>query len=536
MPYRLFLGVLLLVAGCDSSRRDSLDSAPPGRPGARGLELHRGNGPEPATLDPHRATGTPEYTILRDMYEGLFGEGPDARLVPGVAERFEISPDSLRYTFELRKDARWSDCTEVTAGDFVDALRRAVDPATASPNAYLLEPVRSAAAIIAGAAPADTLAVSAIGSHRLVIELTEPAGHFPAVLAHAVSYPYRGADGPSNGPYRLAERRLQEYVLLERNSCYWGREEVGIDYVYFHAVQDITTELNMYRAGQLDMTSEIPNTAFEWIQRELPDQLHVSPYLSTYGYTFTIDRPPFVGRPDLRQAVSMAIDREALVVHVTGVGERAAWGWVPPGTAGHDGQAYEWAEWSAEERIAEARRLFAGAAAENSAAARIKVRYDAGQNHERMALALASMWRDTLGIEVELIPQEWKVYLSERGNREPGGLTRLGWSGDYNDPQSFLDIFASDHPQNVTGFADSEYDALIRAAAREGDSVQRRSLFAQAERRLLDAYVVMPLYFNVSKHLVRPYILGFTPNIANHIQTRYLQLRMPDTQSSTDIE
>jgi oligopeptide transport system substrate-binding protein len=238
-----------------------------------------------------------------------------------------------------------------------------------------------------------------------------------------------------------------------------------------------------------------------------------------------ITQPPFVGRPDLRKALSMAIDRETLVEHVTGVGERPAYSWVPPGTANYTSQPYQWADLSADERIAEAQQLYRSAVGDGETSPVISLRYDASPNHSRNAEVLSAMWRQTLDATIEPTSKEWKVFLSERHLLELGGLTRLGWVADYNDAQTFLEIFTSRHPQNVTGYADAEYDALLEAARQQTDPQQRRALLEQAERRLLEAYVVIPLYFNVSKHLVKPYIKGFVPNAMNRNQSKHLRLR-----------
>lgn len=503
--------------------------------GAR-VTFDRGNGGEPDTLDPHRNEETSGSAILRDLFEGLVTEDIELNLVPGVAQSWEISADGLRYVFHLRDDARWSNGDRVTAEDFAAGMRRAVNPATASTYAELLDPIRNAAAVIRGELPPDALAVTATDDQTLVIELERPTGYFLQLLTQPTTYPLHrpsyAAHGDSyarpgtlvsNGAYALADWVVNSHISLVRNPYYHAADTVQIEVVNYHNTEDSDAELRRYRAGELDYTFVIPNSQYSWIRENLPGELYVEPYLSVYYYGFDTTEPPF-DDVRLRQALTMAIDRRIITEQVNGLGELPAFGVVPPGIGDYQQQSYEWSQLSDEARIAEARRLYAAAGYSAENPLRTEIRYNTLENHRRVAVAVASMWKSTLGVEVEIVNQEWKVMLQDRQNPELWDIMRYGWVADYADAYTFLEIFHSGHAQNFTGFRDERFDQLVEAAASENDAERRLETMAAAERRLLAGYPVVPIYFYVTKHLVKPYVEGYRPNALDHDRSQYYRI------------
>lgn len=529
--HRCALPSLLLFAlltGCERAPDEPAAAAAP-------QILRKGNGAEPETLDPATAEGVQSSHIQRDLFEGLVAEAEDGSLVPGVAERWTVSDDGLVYTFHLRPAARWSNGEAVTAHDFEFSLKRVVDPATGSEYSDNLAPIENAEAIIAGDMPAAALGVRALDAHTLEIRLRGPTPYFLGLLANSSAYAVHrpsleryGAEFTrpgklvSNGAYRLAEWVPHSHIRLVRNPHYWDAARVRIDEVWYYPIEDQSAELKRYRAGELDFTYTLPAGQFAWLREHFPDELVVAPWLGSFYLGLNTTRPPFDDER-VRRALALAVDRETLTARVMGTGELPAYGFVPP-VSDYTGQRPEWADWPHARRIAEARRLLAAAGYGPARPLRFELLVNTHETYQRICLAVAAMWQEALGVEATVVNQEWKVYLETRKNRRATQAFRAGWVGDYNDPHAFLELFQSHHRLNDTGFADARYDALLAQAGREGDPARRRALLEEAERVLLGVQPIIPLYFYVTKRLIKPYVKGWQSNIMDHHYTKYWYL------------
>jgi oligopeptide transport system substrate-binding protein len=474
--------------------------------------LHRGLGAEPETLDPRLASDNAALAILGDLYEGLTAETADGRIGPGAAESWSVSPDGLTWTFHLRPHLRWSNGDPLTADDFAAALASVIAPDSQAPNAGLLEAV-------ARIAPA--------GPDALRIDLKRPLPYLPALLALPVGAPRHRASSDqaspaTNGPYRLVEWRHGERIELERNPDYHAAGAVSIDRVVYSLVTDLATELNLYRTGALDLTSEVPNAQLGWIRANLPDELEIAPFLSTYAYAVNLSRLP---DPRARQALAMSIDRARITGQVTGAGERPAYGWVPDGIPGYTPARFDWHNLPYSTLTERARAMWRDARSRNAAPDRITLCTDASANHRRTAVAIADLWRSALGLETAIVELEWNVYLDTR--RHPGecDLVRLGWSADFVDAEAFADVFESGHPQNTLGYRSLRYDELLRRSRMTADASTRAALLADAEAQLLADAPVVPIFFRVSKRLVKPYVEGYHASPLGHVATRDLRVR-----------
>ncbi len=499
--------------------------------------LHRGNEAEPESLDPHAVRSVAALNVARDLGEGLVTYDAAGNLVPGAARSWSVSEDGLRYLFELRPTARWSNGDPLTAGDFVAGFRRLLTPATAAFYGELLLDIRGAAEILAGQGAPDTLAVRALAAHQLEIELAQPTGHFLKLLTLPAAFPIHGPSLASfgqgfarpgrlvsNGAYRLAEWTVASHIGLVRNEHYWDAAKTAIAQVWFYPTVDQLAELNRYRAGELDITANVPASAFPRLQQERAAELRVAPYLSTYYYGFNLRQPPFQGQPDLRRALSMVIDRRLLVGQITRRGEQPAFSWIPPGLVGYTPQQVDFAAWSPERRIAEARRLYAAAGYSAANPLQTEIRFNTDRGHQQIAVAIQSMWREALGVQTTLVNTELKVHLAQI---RAGGQTqvfRASWVGDYADPQTFAALLTSGNPANLTGYANPDYDALLDKAAATTDQSRRLSLLQEAEQVMLNDMPVMPIYVYVSKHLVRPRVRGWTDNALDVHLSRHLAL------------
>lgn len=499
--------------------------------------LLRGNGPEPDSLDPQKARSVEAHVVLRDLYECLTSLAKDAGTAPGVAKSWEASPDGLTYTFHLRDNARWSNGDRVTSDDFVFALRRLVDPATASQYAQLIDVVENAPAIVAGRAAPTTLGVAAPDDATVVVRLSAPAPYLPGLLSfpstcpvHRPTLEREGARFTkpgvmvSNGAFVLEGWVAGSTISVVRNRKYWNDAATRLDGVKYLQIADESAEFTRYRAGDLHVTAVVPRGQYDIVKRDYAAELHVSPQLSTYYYGFALDRAPFRDAPGLRRALSLVIDREQLAQVVLRVGELPAYGWVPPGVHDYTSQRFDYAGRSMTERMAEARRLYAAAGYSVAKPLRFELRYNSGEVHGRLAVAIAAMWKAALGVEAQLTAVEFRSLMADIDARDVE-MFRLSWSGDYNDAYTFLQYLKSDFGINLPRYSNPAYDALLARASSTADTAARRELLEEAERTMLADTPLVPLYFYVNKHLVSPRVTGWYDNVLNVVYSKDLALR-----------
>ena len=507
----LILLSLLAVTGCSEQSTE-----PPNT-------LQRAVPTDPETLDQHKARSTQAAEILRDLGEGLVGYSADGELVPAAATSWGVSDDGLTYTFYLREDAKWSNGDPVVAAHFVAGVERLVDPETAAFYAQFV---------------ADISGIEAVDDLTLVMTLTQPTPYLLSLLTHPASFPIHTpsvaehGDGfarpgkfVSNGAYRLDAWVPGSVVSLRRNEYYWNNAATSIDTVNFHVMVQDSSELNRYRAGELHITSTVPPDNFAQVQEELGDQLHVAPYLGVYYYGFNLSRPPFKDNPDLRQALSMAIDREQLTQKVTGRGEAPAYSWVPPGTNNYAPPALSYSAMTQAERNQVARNLYKGAGYSAENPLRIELRYNTSDTQRRVAVAIQSMWKDALGVETTLVNEEFQVLLANIRAREITEIFRASWIGDYNDAHGFLSVLDSGNAANMPGYENDEFDSLMARAAGQVDLENRRLFLEEAERVMLADHPVIPIYFYVSKHLVHPDIAGWGDNVLDYHYSQHLSFK-----------
>jgi len=496
--------------------------------------LNRGLSGEPESLDPHRSTSNQAIAVSRDIGEGLTSYAANGALEAGVALRWEESSDSLTFTFYLRPEARWSNGSKVLASDFAFAFRRLVDPQTAAPYAEFVSAIRNASEIVKGELPKDELGVVAIEPLVLQIQLHTPTPHFLQLLAHPATFPinedvfrsigeklFTPGNHVSNGAYVLDKWIVGSSISLRRNNLFWDNESTDIDRVFYHFVNQ-NAEFDRYRAGELDITANVPESIFSRVRKERPSELRISPYLGIYYFGFNLSKGPFSNNQKLRQALSVAIDRQIVVDKITGRGEIPAYSWVPPGVNLHAQQEYEFAILGRAEREDMARQLFLEAGFGPGTEFEFELRYNTFDGHQRIALAVQAMWRDVLGVKVNLVNEEYKVFIDSVRSKDKTDVFRLSWTGDYNDALSFLQIMKSDNPSNLTGYSNTEFDQFVALAEREPDPVLRKSQLEKAEIIAMADYPVIPLYFYVSKHLVSPSIVGWENNVMDLHLSRHL--------------
>lgn len=502
---------------------------------AQAVTLNVYNAGDPTSLDPHKISGDWEDRITGDIFEGLLTEDIDAKPIPGQAKSWDISEDSLTYTFHLRDGIKWSDGTPVTAGDFVFALRRLMDPATAAEYAYLQYPIKNAKAINSGEISDLTqLGVEAVDDRTLKITLEAPTPYFLGALTHQTAYPVpkyvveaKGDDWVkignivTNGPYRPIEWVPGSHVKTEKNPEYYGTADLKIDNVIFYSLEDNSAALKRYRAGEFDILTDFPKDQYQWLQENHPGEARVAPFAGLYYYVMNSTKPP-LDDVRVRQALSMAVNREVIGPQILGTGEPAAYSWVPPGMNNYVDKPYSasWADLDYSAKVEKAKALLADAGFGPDKPLEIQLRYNTNENHKRIAVAIAAMWK-VLGVNVSLYNAEVKVHYAElkQGQLQ---VARAGWLADYNDPVNFLELLGSDSSHNYGRWKNDEFDALLADAARTQDLKARAELLYKAEKIAIDDSAAIPIYYYLSENVVSPKISGFHDTVFDKHRTRWL--------------
>lgn len=500
--------------------------------------LVRNNGSEVQSLDPHKIEGVPESNINRDLFEGLLISDVDGKPSPGVAEKWE-NKDFKVWTFHLRKDAKWSDGTPVTAQDFVYSWQRLANPNTASPYASYLQygHIVNIDDIIAGKKPITDLGVKALDDHTFEVTLSEPVPYFYKLLVHSSVSPVpkaavekygekwtQPANIVTNGAYKLKDWVVNERIVLERNTNYWDNAKTVINQVTYLPISSEVTDVNRYRSGEIDMTyNNMPIELFQKLKKEIPNEVHVDPYLCTYYYEINNQKAPF-NDVRVRTALKLALDRDIIVNKVKNQGDLPAYSFTPPYTDGAKLVEPEWFKWSQEKRNEEAKKLLAEAGYTAEKPLTFDLLYNTSDLHKKLAIAAASIWKKNLGANVKLENQEWKTFLDTRhqGNYD---VSRAGWCADYNEPTSFLNMVLSDSSNNTVHYKSPAFDKLIADTLKVTDEAQRSELYSKAEQQLNKDSAIVPVYYYVNARLVKPWVGGYSgkdPMDNIHVKDLYI--------------
>lgn len=525
------VAILSLLPGC--GRRQTLVEA-----ADRQQILLLGNGAEPEELDPDIVTGVQEFHIIMSLLEGLVIEDPvDLHPIPGVAERWDISPDRKVYTFHLRTNAVWSNGDPVTARDFLESYKRILTPSLASEYAYMHFVVKNAEAYNEGKiTDFNQVGYKALDDHTLQITLNNPTPYFLSLLIHMSWFPVhmptvrkygdpyqrgnkwtRPGHFVGNGPFVLTKWRVNDVIEVRKSPTYWDRDRVRLNAIRYYPIESDDTEERAFRAGQLHITETVPLSKIDYYKEHYPDLLKISPYLGTYFYRVNVTKPPLNDKR-VRQALAMVINREAIVKDIMKGGQLPAYNFTPPDTAGYTCRTH------LEENVPAAKRLLAEAGyPDGKGLPPIEILYNTSEAHRTIAEAIQQMWRTKLGVDARLVNEEWKVYLVAQQTLNYQ-ISRSAWIGDYVDPNSFLDMWLTDGGNNETGWSNPEYDRLIAQAAATINPQQRLEVFQKAEAILIDEMPVIPIYFYTRVCLQRPEVKGWYPTILDDHPYKFVYL------------
>lgn len=531
----------LILATLVTSCKKAPASADSGATAAEGNALkilHYGNGAEPVDLDPHVVTGVVEHRLILALSEGLVSEDPDLKIVPAVAERWAISPDGLVYTFHLRASAKWSNGNPVTAHDFVGTYRRMLTPALGGEYAYMLYHVVGAEDYHRGKLTDFTqTGFKALDAGTLQLTLRQPTPFLLHALNHYAWYPLpidvlkkfnalalkgtpwtRAQNFVGNGPFVIKEWKTNQKLVVERSPTYWDRANVKLDQIHFYPIESIDTEERMFRTGKLHVTNEVPLSKIATYRRDMPESLRIEPYNGVHFYRFNVKRKPF-DDVRVRRALAMAVDRESLVKNVMLADEKPAYHLIPPGVSGFTSEHRFTAD------VAEAKRLLAEAGyPDGKDFPAVDLLYNTSEKHRIIAEAIQQMWRQNLGITINLYNQEWKVYLDAQ-HTQNYQLQRAGWIADYVDPHVFLDLWETGGGNNDTNWGNPEYDRLLKSALAAPNDTARYAIYQQMEKILLDEMPIMPFAFYTRARLISPKVIGYHTTLLDNYPWKHADIK-----------
>ncbi|MCW8331269.1 peptide ABC transporter substrate-binding protein [Photobacterium sp. SDRW27] len=491
----------------------------------------RGNGDEVPTLDPSFSSDTSSSQVIQDMFEGLVSQSPDGEIIPALATHWEVSDNGQVYTFHLRGNIKWSNGQPITASDFEYSFKRVIDPKTGAPYAwyYSTAHILNADKISDGALSAGELGVKALDAKTVQITLDKPVPYFVKMLVHESTFPvYKPAidahgdawTKPENivtsSAYKLSKWVLNERIVLERNPVYWNDSKTVINQVTYLPISDMTSEYNRFRTGEVQITSSFPLEQYNAIKKQRPDELLTMPSLGTYYYLFNIDKAPF-DDPRVRKALAYAIDRDVVTKVILGQGQLPAYGVTPPSVDGFTPPELAWGELSQKERNKKAQELLSSAGYDKSNPLKFELVYNTLESHKKLAIVMSSMWKKTLGAEVELANQEWKTFLQKLSQKD-FTVARYAWNGDYNEASTFLSYFESSG-MNYARWSNKGYDEAMAKAIQSPTDAKRNQYYQQAEKIFSEEMPAIPLYHYTRSVLKSTKVGGYSK--VNASQSRY---------------
>lgn len=532
--FRLALCAVAIGAGLSSAMAAQV---PPGTTLAEKQEIVRHIKDEPASLDPIKAVGLPEAQLARDLFEGLVNQDANGKVIPGVATRWQTT-DNQTYIFTLRKDARWSNGDPVTAKDFVYSWQRLVEPKNLSPFAWFaqLAGIQNAVEIVTGKLPADKLGVTALDDYTFKVQLNKPVPYFVSLTANFSLFPVNKAvvekfgndwtkvgNLVGNGAFKLQERVVNEKLVLTPNEHYWDHAHTVLAKVTFVPINQESNATKRYLAGDIDITESFPKNMYQKLLKDIPDQVYTPDQLGTYYYAFNTQRAP-TNDVRVRKALSYAIDRKIIAEKVLGTGEKPAYHFTPDVTAGFKPEVSLLQQQPQAELDAQAKALMQAAGYGPNNPLKLTLLYNTSESHQKIAIAVASMWKKTLGIDVKLQNQEWKTYIDSR-NTGNFDVVRASWVGDYNEASTFLSLLSSTHSGNIAKFKSADYDKLLAQASHETNPAALTTDYNKLEQIIADQAPIAPIYQYTNGRLIKPWVKGYpitNPEDVAYSQTMYI--------------
>lgn len=533
--------MVVLLSGCQSQQSDVKQAKSPVKD-----TLVIANDQDVPTLDPGLSNDSTSNRVIFDLFEGLVNQNQANQPIPGVAKSWKVSEDGLKYTFLLRKDAKWSNGKAVTAGDFVYAFRRNAAPKTASPQNYIFALIKNGKAVTEGKLPVEDLGIKALGEYKLEITLAHPAVYFPSVLTLPVTFPlYKPAIDQygrswtqpkhmiSNGAYTLKEWIVGGHILEQKNPFYWDSKNVAIKYVKVLPTNTLSG-YNGYRAGEIDIATPPPGIRLDALKKLFPNEVYSAPYFAIIYYWINV-RKPGLDKLEVRKALSMVVNRESIAKNVIAMGQTAAYGIVPDMI--QDGiyqylykelPSYKWVEMSMEKRIQQARKLLMEAGYSDQHPLRFQLSYNTSEFNKQIALSVMQMWKTAFGnmLRVTLANEEWKVYLNtvNSGNFD---VARMGSNADINAPNQYVYQFTCHADSNAGGSCIKTIGEYYQKGLMAKTQRAYNENMAKAMKVAMENYLTIPIDNSQYTVLVKPYIGGYHPdqNYLNDVYSKWFYFK-----------
>ncbi|WP_340616812.1 ABC transporter substrate-binding protein [Xenorhabdus entomophaga] len=495
-------------------------------------EIVRDNSTEPASLDTHKVSSDSEFDVIHDFFDGLVYTDRKGNIEPRLAERWETN-DNKTWIFHLRTGIKWSDGTPITAHDVVFSWRRLVNPDIVSPyGSYLGNAgIINADDVLRGKKKSEELGVKALDDMTLEVHLDKPVGDFLQILTHPVMVPLseqivkkygdkwtRPENFVGSGPFKLSEWMVNEKIIAVRNPNYWDDKNTVINKVTYLATGSEKAALNRYLSGEIHFTKTIPLESFESLKKTMNDQVNISPKIGVYFYEFNNKKPPF-DNIKVRQALNLAVDRDIIAYKILGQGQKPAYTIVPPNFKEFEFKNPDYASWTQKQRIEKAKELLNEAGFGQGNPLKFNLLYNTNEAHKKLAIAVSSMWKKNLGVDVNIQNQEWKVMLDNmhQGKFE---IIRRAWIADYYSPMSFLNMFMSWQVKNTSLYESRDYDVLIKKAG----ETNNKSYYQQGLDIITKDSPVIPIYYYVNSRMVKSYVGGFYVSPTGYVSTKDLYI------------
>ncbi|WP_241585193.1 peptide ABC transporter substrate-binding protein [Rosenbergiella epipactidis] len=500
-------------------------------------QITRGNGSDPATLDPQLAESNEAFNIILDSFAGVVALDSEGKVHPELAEKWD-NQDNKVWTFHLRPGLTWSNGQPITADDLVYSWQRLADPKTASPYQSYISAVHllNADAVMSGKLPPSALGVKAIDPQTFQVTLSQPVSWFLQAAASPSFFPVNKKvvaqfgdqwTQPANivvsGAFKPNKWVINERFVSVRNPHYWNNKTTVINQVTYLPIAEPSATLNRYQSGEIDITDTIPTVNFAQIKKAIPEQIKQTPLLGVYEYWFNMNKPPF-NDPRVRMALNLAVDKSIITDKILGMGQKPAWTLMPLQIGGETYQPTEIAKWTPAQRIAQAKKLLAEAGFSAEKPLKAELLYNTSQDHLKIAIALSSMWKKNLGAQITMRNQEWKTLIQTQHSGD-FQLIRQSWLGDYDAPPTFLNNFMTGNTQNDGKYSNAAYDKLVNAAAAEVDPVKAKADYQQALDILSHDVPAVPLYYYVQNILVKPWVGGVSVSRLGFYKTQDMYIR-----------
>jgi oligopeptide transport system substrate-binding protein len=526
----ILFALIFCLAGCERKTLVEI--------GTEQQVMHIGNGTDIQGVDPATTTGMPEHHIQMALFEGLVSKDPKTLdTVPGVADRWTISEDGMKYEFHIRNNAKWSNGQPITAQDFVDSWHRSLMPALGNEYIDSLFVFKNAEKFYKGEITnINQVGFKAIDSQNLLVELEAPTPYFLQLLDHHSLFPvpvfvikkFGAIDDPTNpwtkannfvgnGAFVIDEWVPGKVFRVKKNLNYWDANSVKLNAINFYPIEQLLTEERMFQAGYLHKTQWMPYAKIEKYKKSNNPNYRTHPYIATYFYLINVTKAP-LNDVRVRKALTYVVDRKVITENVTRGNQVPTGALTPPNTLGYAPRS------KMEFNPDLAKKLLTEAGyPDGKGFPEIELIYNTQEDHQKVAEAVQAMWKKYLGIKVNIKNQEWKVYLNTQKQLE-FGLSRMAWVGDYVDPNTFLELFITDGGNNRTGWSNKQYDDLIDKAAKAHSREERYEYFMQAEDILIDQVPLIPIYHYSTNNLVSTDVKGFYDNLMDYHPYKYIYL------------